>query len=234
MKNSNTYENIKNELVSQVLESYEQYSNDLESLFDKVIEKKKHIENTDSITESYIEDSIGLEDLMLLEEGKENQQTLELRLHDVQNHFIYLNEYINEIDKFRKSTKELSENANELYQFNSIVKEEFDHINDSSSIFHSVMNNDKFDENIYMHIDSLQDYMRLIDIYLKTKNIDLLNELVDKKGEDYLINFDLLHEKELSLVKVLFIWLRNELDFKKYVDDNNKSRNYLKYDLLFR
>lgn len=233
MKNSITYENIKNELVSQVLESYEVYSNQLEKLFDKILKHKERIENIDSINDLYIKDSIGYQKQVELKENKDYKEIIKNRLNEILVHLYYITDYKSAIDKFRKSTKVLSLNAYELNQFNSIVKEDFDYINDSSNVFKSVINNNKFDEEIYIKMRTIQEYVEIIIMYLNNEKLTLVNEFIDTESEDCKIDFALLYEKELSLVNLIFNWLRKEYDFKNHVDENNKSRNYLKYYLLF-
>ena len=96
------------------------------------------------------------------------------------------------------------------------------------------MNEEYFRNDINEYIQELKDYLSSLDEYLSSREFAVLNGIVNKEKGDYKIELQKLLNLEELLIKDLFFWLREEANFTKYVMDQNKSENYLKYYLLFK
>lgn len=235
MKNSVTYENIKSELVNNLVKSFERYSNELDNILNSVLEKRKEIASFGD-EEEFFEENKKLKEGFLLDMSTESSDILYLRLQIIQAYFEYLKKLENEINNFKNHKEELIEYAKDLRALNRVVKgRDYDPQNDGAEIFWGIMDKKRFREEINDYLSKLKGYLKVIDNYLSdTENYSILKGIVREEGNDYKIEIQKILKLEESLFDNLFFWLREELNFKKYVTNQCDSKNYLKYHLLFK
>lgn len=232
MKNSITYENIKNDLVTNLLETFKIYSSQLDPLVDTVLEKTKEIRTYDE--EEFFDENKTLRQLLSLDDSNNSEDILYTRLQTIKTYFNYLNNLENDINQFKNNKSKLVGYAKDLRGLNSICKDDYDSQNDGAEIFSGIMNEEYFRNDINEYIQELKDYLSSLDEYLSSREFAVLNGIVNKEKGDYKIELQKLLNLEELLIKDLFFWLREEANFTKYVMDQNKSENYLKYYLLFK
>ncbi|WP_204201111.1 hypothetical protein [Mammaliicoccus sciuri] len=235
MKNSVTYENIKSELVNNLVKSFERYSNELDNRLNSVLEKRKEIASFGD-EEEFFEENKKLKEGFLLDMSTESSGILYLRLQIIQAYFEYLKKLESEIKNFKNHKEELIEYAKDLRALNSVVKgRDYDYQNDGAEIFWGIMEKKRFRKEINDYLAELKGYLKVIDNYLSdTENYSILKGIVNEEENDYKIEIQKILKLEESLFDNLFFWLREELNFKKYVTNQCVSKNYLKYHLLFK
>ncbi len=232
MKNSITYENIKNDLVNNLLESFEIYSSKLEPLMDTVSDKTKEIKLPDE--EDFFDKNKTLRQLLSLDDSNNSEDILLTKLQTIKTYFNYLNNLENDINQLKNIKSKLVGYAKDLRGLNSICKDDYDYENDGAEIFRGIMNKEYFRDDINEYLQVLKGYISSLDDYLNSREFAVLNGIVNKEEKDYKIEIQKLLKFEKLLFTNLFFWLREEVNFTQYVIDQSKSKNYLKYYLLFK
>lgn len=231
MINTKTYENIKKNLVNQVLEQYEAYKDSLKNLHEQVDTQEPYfMSNTNRPISMYR--STNRFDDKLKTEMEENEK-LEWELGYIRESFGYIKQLRKIYDQVIANRELLLNSINELKVFNKITKQNFLDKKDATFLFSPIQ---KIKLNWYISalISSVETFEIKIDKYLKENREIYLEGIVIKEEGEYKISETKIKEKEKELIKQLKSAIEHDLKQVNKVESQKESDHYLEYYLLFK
>lgn len=231
MINTKIYENIKKDLVNQVLEQYEAYKGTLNN-FDEQVDTQEPYFMSNANRPISMYSSIDRFGKILKAKMDQNEQ-LEWELGNIREKLGYIKQFRKIYDQVVANRECLFNSINELKVFNKITKEKVLDKKDATALFSSIKN-DKLNWYISGSISSIETIEIRVGKYLKEKRERYLEGIVLKEESEYKIQRERIVEKEKELFKQLKSAIHHDLKQVEKVESKKECENYLEYYLLFK
>lgn len=234
MKNVNTYETIKLDLVEQILEKYQKYNNLLENFYREI--KSGQDEYVLSAPTTPISEQVSANRYAIFTQTKyTDSEKLKWKMENLKIRFEYLSEYVKSLDEVKDARNELLSLVKDLNVLNNLTSNKNTGINMGHEIFYPIEKS-KINKNLEIYFSSMEqlngDITNCLVNYYDSEMRD--SWFLTRQNGAYVINNEQIAEGERKFFDETLKAIRHDLNQLETIENQRESKNFLKYYLLFK
>lgn len=232
MKNINTYEAIKNELVMEILEYYRKYKDILDNFYNKI--KSGQDMYVLSTTTPISEQTSANRSVIFATKNHTDNETFKWKMENLSQRFDYMSDYTKKLEEVSDARNNLLAAVRDLSVLNNITSNKKTGINVGHEIFRPIKKR-KINKNLEILFRSMETLKWQIESYVVNEyNSNRRDWFVTSKNDSYVINDEKIKETERNFFDDTLKAIRHDLDQVEQIENRIESRNFLKYYLLFK
>ncbi|HDA2324789.1 TPA: hypothetical protein ACF9CH_002859 [Staphylococcus aureus] len=234
MKNVNTYETIKLNLVEQILEKYQKYKNLLEKFYQEI--KSGHdIYVLSNPTTPISKQSSANRYAAFTTKKYTDNEMFKWKMENIKIRFEYVSGYVKSLEKVKDTRNELLVSVKDLSVLNNLTSNKKTGVSIGHEIFYPI-GKYKINKNLEIHFRGMEQLKWQIESYLLSDYDSEIREswILSRQNGSYIINDEKIAEGERKFFDETLKAIRHDLEQLEIIESRIESQNFLKYYLLFK
>lgn len=233
MKNIKTYEGIKKELVEEILENYQKYKDLLNQFYNEIKSgQDMYVLNT---TIPISKQTSGKRTIVFETKDHTEREKFKWKMENLRSRFEYISRYLKTFEEVKDARNDLIVAITDLSVLNNLTSDKKTGINAGQDILQPITEKNS-NKNSGIYFRNMEQMKWEIENHIESDYESNLRVswLVSLQDGLYVINDEKIAERERNFFDKILEGIRLDLEQVKKIENRIKSRNFLKYYLLFK